>query len=134
MERRASPSLMKDGNVIRCKPENLVPIVAVSKKNLENPMTFRRRWATDCNLQLPDHQKTGREKFFNPVSEARRTKVRHRATDCTSHVPRDWDTDRIMFQNGFNNFSKKASLVDPMSHDVVVEQLVGEPKEKHRLI
>ena len=102
-----SPSLIKDGKVMRCKPENLVPLVV---KNLVYTMTLRRRRATDCKFQVPDHQQIGWEKFLNLVSQARRTQVSmHR------------ETGRTVFQSGFN-FSKEASL----AHNVVVEQLVIE--------
>ena len=93
-------------------------------------MTLRRRRATDCKFQVPDDQETSREKFFNRVSQARRTHARHRATDCISQVSRHWETGRIKFRSGFD-FSRRASLVNPAdSHNVVVEQLVLEPKEK----
>ena len=49
-------------------------------------------------------QDSGREKFCNPMSQARKTLARH------------WPTD------------------SPDSHNVVVEQLAGEPKEKHLMI
>ena len=33
-------------------------------------MTLRRRRATDWRPQVPDHQETGRVKFFNPGGES----------------------------------------------------------------
>ena len=82
------------------------------KKSLVNPMNVRRRRATDCIFQVPAHQESGREKFFNPVDQARRTQARHGATDCISQVSRQRETGRIKFQSGFN-LSQKASLVNP---------------------
>ena len=42
-------------------------------------------------LNVPDHQETGRAKFFNAMSQARKTEARHRATDC---IPRCRGTER----------------------------------------
>ena len=42
-----SPSLIKDGRVIRCKSENHLPIAAVSKELCVSRVPVRRR-ATDC--------------------------------------------------------------------------------------
>ena len=93
-------------------------------------MYHRRRRATDWNSRVPDHHAPGREKFFNPTSQARRTQPRHRATDCVSQMSRHPETRRTRFQEGFN-FSKKAFLVNPLnSHNVVVEQPVVEPIER----
>ena len=77
-----------------CKSVNHVPLVAVSKELgvLDVP---RRRWWSDCESQVPEHQETGREKFLNPMSEARRIQARHRVTDCMSQVSRHREIGRI---------------------------------------
>ena len=54
--------VLKRRKVIRCKSENQVPTFAA--KNLVHPMTLRRRRATDCKLQVPDHQETGSRKVL----------------------------------------------------------------------
>ena len=74
--------------------------------------SFSGAGSTDREFQGPDHNETVREKFLNPISQARRTQVRNRATDCISQVSRHWETGRTRFQSGFN-LSKKASLVNP---------------------
>ena len=89
--------------------------LAVSKKSLVYSMILRRRRPTDCILQVPDHQETGREKFFNPMSQARKKQSRHRETDCISHVSRHRETSWIKFQSGFN-LSRLASLVILPTH------------------
>ena len=54
---------------------------------------------------------------------------RRRATDSISQVSRHLETGRRGFHNSLN-LSKKASLVNPPTHKVVVKQPVVEPKEK----
>ena len=107
MEKGNYPSLIEDGIVMRSMSENHVQF----QKNPENPMTLRSRRTTVCTLQVPAHHKTGREKFFNPMSKAWRTQGRHRATDCISQVSRHGETGRIRFQKDFN-LSKKDSLLN----------------------
>ena len=111
-----------------CKSEDHERIVAVSK-SLVCPMTFRRRRATDCKLQVPDHQQTGREKFVNPVLQARRTQARCRATDCISHVSRHRETVALRFQSGFKLSKKACLMMRPISHNVAMEQPTSEPKK-----
>ena len=53
-------------------------------KNVAYLMTLRRRRATDCKFQVPDHPQTRRDKLYNTMSQARRIHARHRATDCKS--------------------------------------------------
>ena len=131
MKKGEPPSMIRDGKVIRCKSENHVPLLAVSEEPRFHPMTLRRRWAPRAPGEV-------RNKFFNPMSQAKRTQARHRVTDCVSHVSRHRETGRIRFEDGFN-LSKKASLVNlpppslpllPTHTVVVVEQPVVEPKEK----
>ena len=68
---------LKMEKVTRCKSENHVPIAAVSKEPriLDDPTK-----ATDCESQVLEHQQIGREKFLDPMSQARRTQARRRAT------------------------------------------------------
>ena len=98
-------------------------------KILEDSMSLRKRGATDCESQVPNHQETSRETFFNPMSQARRTQARHRATDCISLVSRHWEicckrSERLQ------PFKEGLSGEPPDSHYVVVKQPVVEPKEK----
>ena len=102
-------------------------------------MTFRRRLAAKCKFQMPDHQKNDRHKFFNPMSQARKTQAMHGATDCISQVSRHRETGYMRVESAVN-FSKKAFLVTPLSfhpsdpllptRNVVVDQSVVEPNEK----
>ena len=113
--RREFPSLVQDGKVTRCKSENRVPIVVVSNEAVF-PMTVGRRRATGCKFQVPDRQETGREKLFNPMSQARRVQ----APGGRSHeVP-----ERLQL------FTQGLSVERPDSHKVVEEPPVVEPKEK----
>ena len=52
--------------------------------------------------QVPEHQETDREKFLNPMSQARRIQVRHLVTDCISQVFRPQQPSRTSFQSGSN--------------------------------
>ena len=90
-------------------------------------MTLRRRRATDCKPQKPDDQETGREKIFNPMSQATKTQARRRATDCRrrgigSGVPQRFRAASTLREGLFGE--------SPYSHNVVVEQPAGEPKVK----
>ena len=49
--------------VIRCKPEIHVPTGAVCKE-LRHPTSPKRRQATDCESQEPEHWEIGREWFW----------------------------------------------------------------------
>ena len=65
-------------------------------------MTFEAVGRPIANSRCPDHQETGRDKFFNPMTQVRRIQARHRATDCALQVLRHRETGRVRFQNGFN--------------------------------
>ena len=82
-------------------------------KNLGNPMSLRRRWATGCKFQPP----------------ARRAQARHRATDCISQVSKHREIGRMKFQSGFDLQTKRLFGERPDSHNVVKEQPVVEPEE-----
>ena len=87
--------------VLKCMSENHVPIVAVSQEP-RIPDDPSKVSGNEVKIQVPGHQETGREKFFNPTSQDRRAQARHRAADCMSQVSRHRETDRVRFQNGFN--------------------------------
>ena len=90
--------------------------VAVSKEHQKNPMSPRRRRATYCESQVPEHQETSRAKFVCPMSQARRSQPRHGVTDCK--IPElfsPFDEGRPLWRN----------------LGVVVGQLAVEPKEKN---
>ena len=86
MEKSESPSLIRDGEVIRCKSENHVPSAAISKEP-RLPDVFSQ--ASGDRLEIPGASASGREKFFNPMFQARRTQARLRET-----------TSRTRFQSG----------------------------------
>ena len=84
------------------------------QKSFEYLMTIRKRRGTDCKFQVPNHQVTGHEKFFNSMSQARIPQTKHRATECNSKVSKHRETSRMECQSGFNlskKKKKKASLV-----------------------
>ena len=91
------------------------------------PTFQHRRRATDCGSQVPQHQETGREQFFNPMTHARRiqTSGDHwhfpgvQALGDLPHTVREWLEPH-----------EEGLFGEPRdSHNVVVEQLVVEPKE-----
>ena len=106
-EEEESPLLIKYGQIKRCKSENHVPIEASFQELRMSDDPSRTRRATDFNFQVPDHQEIGREKFFNPMSQSRRTQARHRPMA----LPRCPGTGRIEILSGFN-LSRKASLAN----------------------
>ena len=89
-----SPSLIKYGKSDKVQVRK--PCVKPFQKNLVHPKDLRRRRGTECKLQVPGHQETGREKFFNPVLRARKIHARHRATENNSQVHQE--TCRIVLQ------------------------------------
>ena len=70
----------KYGKVMWCKSENHVPNVTIFSRTSRT----RRRQATDCKSQVPEHQEIRCEQFVRPISQARRIQAWHRVTDCIS--------------------------------------------------
>ena len=102
--------------------------------NLENPMTLRRRRATDCKFQVPDHQGQSSRKVRR--SDVPSQENPGEAWSDRLHVTgvRHLETGHTKFQNAFN-LSKKVSLANSSTHtNVVVEQLVVEPKGENHLM
>ena len=102
-----SPSLNKD---VKKSSQRSMCQLWQFQKSFEYLMTIRKRRGTDCKFQVPNHQETGHEKFFNSMSQARIPQTKHRATECNSKVSKHRETSRMECQSGFN-LSKKASLV-----------------------
>ena len=76
-------------------------------------------------LNVPDHQETGRAKFFNAMSLAWKTHARHRATDCISQVSRHRDRSHKVPES-LQLCKEGVSGEPPNSHNVEVEQPEGE--------
>ena len=91
---------------------------------------WQRNLENDSKWQVPEHQETGHEKFFNTMSQARR--IPGQASGDRLHFPRvQAPGDRShKVPEWLLPFEEGLSGEPPDSHNVVVEQLVVEPKEK----
>ena len=107
------PSLIKDGEVTRCKPQIHVPIVAISK-NFAHPMTIEGAGRPIANSRRQSIRRPVRT-FFHPMSQLERNQAKHRVTDCMFQVSKHRDSGRTRFFHRFN-FSKKAFLANLQTH------------------
>ena len=95
--------------MIWCKSQNHAQIATVSKepRTPDDPSK-----ASGDRLQIPAHQDAGREKFFNPMSQARRTQARHRPI-ALSQVTRHRETGHDKGPERLQPFKEGFSVVEP---------------------
>ena len=89
-------------------------------------MSLRERRAADCESQVEN----GHEQIFNPMSQTKRTQVRHRGDRV--HFPRVQALGNRSHKvpKWLQPFKEGLSGEPPDTHNVVVEKSVVEPKEK----
>ena len=87
--------------------------------------------ASGDRLQMvPDHQETCREKFFNPMSQVRKTQARHRGDRLRFPGVQAPGHQSHKVPERLQPFKEGLSGEPPDSHSVFLEQLAGEPKQK----
>ena len=105
------------------------------QKSLTCPMTLRRRRATDCKSQVPDHLENRSREVFQSDDQAKRIQARHRVTVCFSQVPQSRVTESEASELDYFWMPKREQQCAPSSSRCSESQAESwQPRAKLRVL